>query len=97
MIPRATAIGVGAGAATAVATAYFSGLARCIDTPAFYYTPALIWASLGVAAIAFAAALTSMPAGWRIAIPTTLIGVVLIVTALVGPPYRTCGQFFAPL
>ena len=94
---RAAIIGVLTGAATAVASAALSGLVRCIDTPVFYYPPALIWASLGVIAITSGAAMASAPGGRRAAIPTLLIGIVLLVTALIGPPYRTCSQFFIPL
>jgi hypothetical protein len=96
-IRTATIVSVISGTATAVGIAQLSGLGRCIDSPAFYFPLTLIWAALGVSAITFGAAMTSVPAAWRIAIPALIIGVILLVTALIGPPYRTCGQFFAPL
>jgi cell division protein FtsW (lipid II flippase) len=90
---RAAIVGVIAGVATAVASAALASTVRCIDSPVFYYPQALIWASLGVAAIAAGAAMTPAPAGRRVAIPLLVIGVVLLAIALVGPPYRTCAQF----
>lgn len=97
MIRRVATVGILAGAVTAAATAAFASTIRCIDTPVFYYPVALIWASLGVTAIAAGPALAPVPAGRRLAIPLLLIGVFLVAVALVGPPYRSCGQFFAPV
>jgi hypothetical protein len=98
VIRRAATLGIVAGAVTAVATAALASTIRCIDTPVFYYPPALIWASLGIAAIAAGATLDPLPSGRRFAIPLLLMGVVLVAAALIGPPYRTCSQFllFAP-
>lgn len=89
---RAAIVGVIAGAATAAASAALASTVRCIDSPVFYYPLALIWASLGVAAIAAGASMT-VPAVRRVAIPLLFIGIVLLAIALVGPPYRTCAQF----
>jgi peptidoglycan/LPS O-acetylase OafA/YrhL len=98
VIRRTATVGIIAGAVTAAATAAFATTIRCIDTPVFYYPPALILASLGVAAIAAGAGMHAVPAGRRLAIPLLLVGVVVVAVALVGPPYRTCSQFlmFAP-
>jgi peptidoglycan/LPS O-acetylase OafA/YrhL len=87
---RAASVGVVTGVATAAAAAVLANTVRCIDTAVFYYPPALIWASLGVAA---GAAMVPAPAGRRIAIPLLIVGIVLLAIALVGPPYRTCAQF----
>jgi hypothetical protein len=68
-------------------------MVRCIDTGVFFYPPALVWASLGVAAIASGAAMAAVPRGRGLAIAVLVIGIFLLAMALVGPPYRTCAQF----
>jgi cell division protein FtsW (lipid II flippase) len=90
---RAVLVGLIAGAATAAASAALASTVRCIDTAVFFYPPALVWASLGVAAIAAGAALTPVSTGRRVAIPLLVIGIALLAIALIGPPYRTCAQF----
>ena len=90
---RAATVGVIAGIATAAVAAAFASTVRCIDTAVFYYPPALIWASLGVAAIAGGASVASAPAGRRVAIAMMVIGILVLAVALVGPPYRSCAQF----
>ena len=90
---RAVVVGFIAGAGTAAASAALATTVRCIDTAVFFYPPALLWASLGVGAIAAGAAMTPSPTGRRVAIPLLVIGIVLLATALVVPPYRTCAQF----
>ena len=97
LLLRAAAVGVASGVATAAGTAYFGDLVKCFDTSVFYNQQALISGSLGVAAISFGAALFSGAGSRRLAIPSLILGVILIIAALVGPPYRTCEQFFAPV
>ena len=89
---RAALVGVVAGVATAAAAAALATTVRCIDTAVFYYPPALIWASLGVTALAAGASTVSLSANRRVAIPLLVIGIVLLSVALVGPPYRNCAQ-----
>jgi hypothetical protein len=93
VIRRAVLVGFIAGAGTAAASAALASTVRCIDTAVFFYPPALLWASLGVGAIAAGAAMASYPTGRRLAIVLLVIGTVLLATALAGPPYRTCAQF----
>ena len=88
----AARLGAFAGLATAGLAVAFSGAIRCIDSPVFYYPPALVWAGVGVALLTFGGAtvLTGARSG---AVLALLVGIVALSVALTGPPFRTCTEF----
>jgi len=66
---------------------------RCIDTPVFYYPPALIGAAVAVGIVTIGAATAREPGRVRLGVLLIALGVLVLAVVIVGPPYRTCGQF----
>ena len=96
MLARAAVLGVLAGLIVAVLSVFLAGAVRCIDTPEFYDPKVLFWPAVGAASVVAGAFLAGADRS-RIALPLLLAGLVLIAYGIVGPPYKSCGQFFVPL
>jgi peptidoglycan/LPS O-acetylase OafA/YrhL len=70
-----------------VASAY-----RCIDSPEFYYPPALAYA-WGGAALLFLGGTQLAHHRRGVWVALVLLGVLLLAFALAGPSFKTCGPF----
>lgn len=83
-------VAIGAALMGASFTIVLSQAYRCIDSEAFIYLPAVLFAWAGAGLLVFGA--TALPRGgkWlQTAILST--GLLLLAWALAGPPFRACG------
>jgi peptidoglycan/LPS O-acetylase OafA/YrhL len=69
-----------------------AGAYRCIDSPEFYYPPALAFA-WGGAGLMFFGATTLARGRRRLWLPIVLLGTLSLALALAGPRFKECGPF----
>ena len=93
---RALLAGVLAAVGLAALAILLANAVRCIDSGPFDDPRAVVWTATG-AGLLTAGAVVFGSGRMRVGATVALIGLLVLAYGIVGPPYKSCGQFFVPL